>query len=83
MKKIKLQADIVNGILLVDDFDEYFDELTDENILLACLKDESCLPIYAEVSKNTLNKILEEGYNIRQRSGCCSASPMLKLERIM
>jgi hypothetical protein len=61
---MKIQADETNGILIVDDFDEYFDELTQEGILIECLKDADCLPLYAEVSTETLQRILDYGYTV-------------------
>lgn len=60
---IKMQAYINYGVLLVDDFDEYFDELTGENILMECLKDEDCLPVYAEISPRMLKEI-EDYYGV-------------------
>lgn len=62
--KIKLQADEQNGISLVESFDEGFDELTKENILMDCLKDTTCLPLYAEISLSTLRDIKEFGYTV-------------------
>jgi hypothetical protein len=61
---MKIQADENNGIFLVDQFDENFDELTGENILMECLADASCLPVYAEVTSETLKKI-EVTYSVK------------------
>ena len=62
---MKIQADINNGIFLVDEFDEYFDTLTPESILMECLKDAECLPIYAEITPSALREIKTYGYDVR------------------
>jgi len=64
MKKIKLQADVTNGIYVVDSFDENFDELTAEHLVHGMLSEDFEGTIYAEVSKKTIKNIIEDGYSI-------------------
>lgn len=61
---MKITADENNGIFLVDEFGKNFDELTKEAILLECLKDAECLPLYADVTPAMLKKI-EAIYSIK------------------
>ena len=65
MKNIKLQSDIISGITLVDAFDEHFDELIDEYILLDCLRDADCLPLYAVVNEEMVQRITDYGFSIK------------------
>ena len=64
-KTYKLQADTNNGIFIVDEFDEHFDEygITDESVLIAALKDcgEEEV-IYSIVTQKTIDAILKAGY---------------------
>jgi len=61
----KIQANTITGFYEVEDFDENLDELTDENILMTCLKDcGEDETIYAEVTDEIYDKIKKE-YGIK------------------
>lgn len=61
----KIQVSRIYGIEVVDEFDQYFDEMTRFNILMSMLKDlDSDTVIYAEVTDEQIEEIEESGYRI-------------------